>query len=561
MSNLLPVFLRSEGNVTDGVRKKGGDSCPSSDEFEPMTSLGKKPAARHKRIATSQKSNSTSGQKTVPPVVAPSLSDTESPTTAGPKEVDLTKSDNDTDSVSLQTLNRSGHPVLAATARMGNVEDDTGTQGALIRTYSKAPKEHAIGFDQEDVSSRDSDTAARSPSVDPILDATPLPDNHPPKFLQQARVQFTNERPPFVRLKRSRNEGKIVTLAAGHGRLPKSAVLARLVTRDWDSKASYYTLDRNGERLIVKPIGTRAVHGKRGGHPYREWSGWGNSFADAPVAFAFNGDIEEQPDDRNDVGNDLESGLGQVSNENSDSEGDEEHLSTSSESSGFEGKAQQGLESQQPRATRGYLARLDAILDDGHTRCPRDASRTEDGPASRSATTPLHPSPPGPSTAPQTISEIAAGKRPASETIDNGRAPKRVRPLGVSTSVNSSTTGRIPPSLTIYKQERTTLHVLLPGSTSDIVPVKLRSAMTMATLFSTVATAAGVRDDERMAVAVVLGGEDGGQERNIIVKRNMMDTFEFFLEVVDEAKCWEEEGGRMALQLQLRWPFEGWMAG
>ena len=116
MGNLLPVFPKSEGNVTNGIRNKGGDSGPSSDEFEPMPSLGRQTVAEHKGIATSPKYKTTSGQKAFPPVAAPSLSDMESPTIAGPKVVDLTKSDNDTDSVSLQTRNLSGHPVLAATA-------------------------------------------------------------------------------------------------------------------------------------------------------------------------------------------------------------------------------------------------------------------------------------------------------------------------------------------------------------------------------------------------------------------------------------------------------------
>ena len=66
-------------------------------------------------------------------------------------------------------------------------------------------------------------------------------------------------------------------------------------------------------------------------------------------------------------------------------------------------------------------------------------------------------------------------------------------------------------------------------STSKIILVKLPSAMTIATLFSSVGVAARVVDDGRMSIATMLGGEDGGQNKNIIVKRNMMDTFEFFL--------------------------------
>lgn len=57
--------------------------------------------------------------------------------------------------------------------------------------------------------------------------------------------------------------------------------------------------------------------------------------------------------------------------------------------------------------------------------------------------------------------------------------------------------------------------------------------MTISTFFSSVSAAAGVLDYEEMAIAVRLGGEDGGQDKTIIVKRNMIDTFESLLEIVD----------------------------
>lgn len=81
------------------------------------------------------------------------------------------------------------------------------------------------------------------------------------------------------------------------------------------------------------------------------------------------------------------------------------------------------------------------------------------------------------------------------------------------------------------------MHVLLPGSNSEMVQIKLRSAMTISTFFSSASAAAGVLDYEEMAIEVKLGGEDGGQDKTIIEKRNMIDTFESLLEIVDEATC------------------------
>ena len=64
--------------------------------------------------------------------------------------------------------------------------------------------------------------------------------------------------------------------------------------------------------------------------------------------------------------------------------------------------------------------------------------------------------------------------------------------------------------------------------------------------------AARVVNDERVSIAVILGGADGSQDKPVILRHNMVDSFEYFLEVVDESACWEDEGGRLELQLQLR---------
>lgn len=80
-----------------------------------------------------------------------------------------------------------------------------------------------------------------------------------------------------------------MTLAVADGRLPRTPVLATLVVREWGSKSSYYTLDRKGERLIVKPIGGRHKRKNRGGNPYRTWYGQGKPFEHAPRCLCFQG--------------------------------------------------------------------------------------------------------------------------------------------------------------------------------------------------------------------------------------------------------------------------------
>lgn len=499
-NQLLPIIPASGNGITRGVRDK--DDLGYAFELETS--------------------------RIVAPVDVPPPNHTESPTAANLAQVDLTRSDDEDENVSSEAGNDLSQPVQALAPPPGNLGMD-----------AEAPEEHASDFVHQ-----------RSPSNDAVsvLDSTPLGDNHETKYLAQARLQFPSARPPFARLNRKENQ-KIVTLAVADGQLPQIAVLATLVVRKWDSKSSYYTLNRNGERLIVKPIGGRSKHKNRGGNPYRAWSGQGNTFENAPVAFAFKGDVEDQPSNRKDVELDLESDFEIISIHDSASLGDQDY-----QTSDLEGQAQQGSDSQklttepallEPLATRQRLACLNTNREDGDTGVLKDVARNGLEP-------PPHAGPSKASTNVLQISEVAAGKRPASDHLDNDRSSKKIRPVSANTFISLSTTARIPPTLTLDKQERTILYVLLPGSTSEVVPIKLRSAMSITTFFSSVMAAAGMVNYEKMAIAVVLRGEDGGQDKTIIVRQNMIDSFECFLEVVDEATCWEEEGGRLTLQVNLR---------
>ncbi|CAF9942032.1 hypothetical protein IMSHALPRED_003166 [Imshaugia aleurites] len=345
-------------------------------------------------------------------------------------------------------------------------------------------------------------SATTAPNAGPILDNTLLDSDVQPKHMNAAWSQFPNSKPPFTRLHRY-NVEKPVMLALEDGRLPNEPVLATLVFHRWDSKNSYYTLDHNRERLIVNPVGRRYKHWGRDCNAYRSWSGRGNAFEKTPVAFAFKGDLDEEESNRKDLEEELESNFG-----------------------GITIQATNSLEDQE--------------------RSPRTAHTSDRESEDQEASGYQRPSPPeAPSAGPE-ISEVAAGKRPASDTIDNDRRPKKV------TLVNPSTAARVPTNLTLLKQERTVLYVLIPGSTSDMVPIKLRSAMSLPTFFGSVTAAAGVPDHEHMVVAVIFGGPDGGQRQSMIVRRDRTDTFEVLLEMVDESECWEKEGGRLALQLELR---------
>ena len=479
---LLPVLSAVGGFVSSS------EECSDMEDIEPTVLSIKEAATQSKTTANRQSSRPKSRREAAPSITAPSHRLKDAPTTADTEQVDLTRSDEDEDYTPSQ------------------MEDQSGP------------------------------SAATAVNADRILDNTLLDSDVQPKHLKEAWRQFPDSKPPFARVHRNNYE-KTVMLAFEDGQLPDTPVLATLGVRRWGARHSYYTLDRNGERLIVNPIGGRYKHEGRNCNAYRSWSGQGNVFDKAPVAFAFRGDLEEEQSNRKDVEEELESNFGGITIQAAKSLEDQDRTLRTSQGSDREN------EDQEPPATG---------RNDGDTTHSQEEIGYGRGATPLDQFPPLHNSPPESSNAGPKISEVAAGKRPASDTIENDRRPKKFHSVNANTLVHSPTSARVPPNLTLRKRERTILYVLIPGSTPAMVPIKLRSAMSLATFFSSVTAAAGVPDHEYMAIAVIFGGPDGGQHQSLIVRRDMTDSFEVLLEMVDESKCWEEEGGRMALQLELR---------
>ena len=110
-------------------------------------------------------------------------------------------------------------------------------------------------------------------------------------------------------------------------------------------------------------------------------------------------------------------------------------------------------------------------------------------------------------------------------------------------------------SLTAYKQARTTLRVPFNSlSGPSIVPIKLRSCMTIDKFFSTVISAAESTTQEasRSIIRVSFDWKDDKDlKKSICVKKNVEDSFEVFLEIIDEAPCWKGENGRCEVAVDV----------
>ena len=132
------------------------------------------------------------------------------------------------------------------------------------------------------------------------------------------------------------------------------------------------------------------------------------------------------------------------------------------------------------------------------------------------------------STAPRN-SDITAGKRPAPDAHEANGSSKKGRLERADTTINDNAVARVPPDLTIHKQERTILYIILPGSVSNMVAIKLCSAMSIPTLFSSVESVVGIKEYPNLAVSMTLWREDCVPERSMIIGRNSIETFEIFL--------------------------------
>ena len=405
--------------------------------------------------------------------------------------------------------------------------------------------------------------AATSLIGNTVLSTTLLPDDHVPNFLPQARRDYTTSRPPFVRLNRNKAGlgPKRVTLATPDGQYPQREIPATLAVRAWDSKSSFYTLDINGERTIVKPFGRRYTHAGRSRTQYRAWSGQGNTYQVAPVAFDLKDDADDQQRNGEVSDGDSESKAEDIAVNDMDAVDDEDYAPSSSEGSSTRNDSQQRpvlqgttgrSNSPEPPVIEAPPTYLNASQDDAAARGSEVGSRIEHEPVPCARLPPSNRSSPETSTASPRNSEVTAEKRQASETLKTNRASKRRRPRQANTILQSTTIARVPQSLTEYKQERTILFVPRRGSKSDVIPIKLSSAMTIPSFFSSVCAAAGIVDGEDLGIAVMLEPWNNGLERNSIQRRDTIQAFEYFLEIIDEAECWKEEGGRLHFWLQLR---------
>lgn len=126
-----------------------------------------------------------------------------------------------------------------------------------------------------------------------------------------------------------------------------------------------------------------------------------------------------------------------------------------------------------------------------------------------------------------------------------------------TTTSSSDPTSSSLPVISPYKQRYTILRASCPSSIVGMVPLKLHSCMTLETFFATIINATGYVEQASTLSTIMVTfdfKQDSDSKKSIFVKRNVVDSFEVFLEMIDEAPCWDEERGRCEVAVDVVLP-------
>ena len=128
----------------------------------------------------------------------------------------------------------------------------------------------------------------------------------------------------------------------------------------------------------------------------------------------------------------------------------------------------------------------------------------------------------------------------------NDKAAPADTPVSLETQNPQPQPSASLPTLSLYKQTHTILRATRNSNIIGFVPLRLLTCMTMSTLFSSVIAASGHREDEepiKCLMVVFDWMKDDDIYKTMYIDRGTEDSFDIFLELVNDAPCWREEGG------------------
>ncbi len=429
---------------------------------------------------------------------------------------------------------------------------------------------------------------------DHVTTANSLPEDHPIEWLAEAKEMYRHSLPPFV-TKQKLGARRMVELPLAEGR--QHAELVEVVYRFWDAVHSFASIDIGGQRFIVKVF-------RGGATPYRPWLGPQTGFSETPLAFAKQvprgtkswataqgkrlslpkgwalKEDDEKDDDYDPAGRRksvLSRGLRSV---NYDLNDEEEEL----DEDPYQGEPHRRAEAahSERSSNEGEYAPLDPS---GDRRLGSNASTTQ--PPSKLINAVKKslrvPKEQNVSPRPKQIKRRSIGgqgltldwggsKRPKhkadfSSDSESHVSHKQAKVTKVLSPRHPSTNpDKVPqvsthdspaldaPTLSSYKQAHTTLRIALVPYPQQSVTQRLRSCMNIATFFGTaigVSGYKGARDRIFGITATFDCKPDDDPDKSMVIREEWPDSFEVFLETVDGAESWTEEGGKCGVSVKL----------
>ena len=432
---------------------------------------------------------------------------------------------------------------------------------------------------------------AESPIVDERDDdtvKTVLPDDHPIEWLAEAKKIYHSSLPPFV-TKQKLGVRRMVELPLIEGQ--KYAGKTEVVYRLWNSSHTFASIDKDGQRFIVRVF-------RGGSTPYRPWLGPETGFSETALAYS-----KQVP--RSLQGKRLSLPKGWALKE--DDERDDDDYSTASLRKWFQMRRRQRLNydlneeeedadedpfqegvgqvRERVRSGRSSIEGDDAGSDPGKQ--PLDSDRSTAQPPSQLINAVKKslrlPKEHDVLQQPKPIKRRSIGGRAVNNESEENKRQKH-KAVFSSDSEHSVPNKRIKTikavshrqlpepahlvsqipnheprpldmqTLSPYKQSHTTLRIALIPYPLQSAVQRLRSCMTVATFFTTVIGVSGYKGNREKVFGISASFDckaDDDADKSMGIREEWVDSYDLFLETGDGAESWKGDGGKCGVAVKL----------
>ena len=388
-----------------------------------------------------------------------------------------------------------------------------------------------------------------------------LPEDYPVEYLDEAEALYTDSRPPFA-LHRTKLPRRRVFLAKKDGRFSPTSTEAEVVYRKWDTIDDYGTLDLNGKRYIV--MGNPG--GPPGGYQYHLWLG--SQVGRVKNVVAYGGPLAPATQEASNLTGETSRKDEELTSSSSSDYEEAQDLEASTGPGGFH--YDNFISGFDPTATpppAPLQFEIDQPIPTSNSSAQKRRSHRKPKPTKRARST----TPPGDFISSQDKTPAHDAKRIPRPTRRRSDDSSELSdpPYGTPTLTPSTNNHPTPkfdapslqiqeaaslPILTPYKQTHTTLRVTRDSNIIGFVPLRLLSCMSMSTLFSSVVKASGHKESEESIKCLMVVFDWKAEHdiyKTIYIDKDTEGSFEIFLEIIDEAPCWKEDGEKCGVAVEI----------